>query len=264
MAARRSRHRVPSGTAAEPRPSGPARDRLALGGTLRVFEPGICRYCGCGRSPWPHGDEDAAPSGPDRTHPVGGVQVPAPERFAVHKLIIGHRRHDDPSGQAKAREDVLQAGKPIESLAMASRLHAVAPAFEEAWAPGPEWRRLIALGVARLPASTRRVLQGLELPFPVPAEGLRTSAAPDVGHRAAKRGRVPGKVRGGSGIADRSSSVAGLDPRDRAPGRRPETGPPPAAVGNWHRRRHGVWDRRRSPRPLAVAEPRARSRVPSC
>ncbi len=96
------------------------------------------------------------------------VQVPAPERFAVHKLIVSNRRPDDPIGQAKARKDVLQAGELIESLFMVGRDHVVAPAFAEAWGRGPEWRRLIERGVAKLPASTRRVMEGVALPFSPP------------------------------------------------------------------------------------------------
>ena len=134
--------------------------------------------------------------------PGVSVQVPAPERFAVHKLMVSNRRRDDAIGQAKARKDVLQAGELIEALAMVSRQHSVAPAFEEAWARGPEWRRLITLGVARLPAPTKRIMQDLDLPFSVPAEGAQTPASPDAGRRAPRREDVPGHDRAGSDIAD--------------------------------------------------------------
>ena len=100
------------------------------------------------------------------------VQVPAPERYAVHKLIISNRRRDDGVGQAKARKDVLQAGEILEALVMVGRHHVVAPAFEEAWARGPKWRHLIECGVANLPASTRRAMDGVTaLPFRLSIEG---------------------------------------------------------------------------------------------
>ena len=98
------------------------------------------------------------------------VQVPAPERYAVHKLIISGRRRDDGAGQAKARKAVLQGGEIIEALAMVGRHHVVAPAFEEVWARGPKWRQLIERGVAKLPASTRQAMDEMVLPFPLPAD----------------------------------------------------------------------------------------------
>ena len=107
--------------------------------------------------------------------PGVAVQVPAPERYAVHKLIISTRRRDDGAGQAKARKDVLQAGELLEGLVMVGRGHVVAPAFEEAWARGPTWRQLIAAGVAKLPASTRRAIAGMPLPFPVSMENGPTT-----------------------------------------------------------------------------------------
>ena len=99
------------------------------------------------------------------------VQVPSPERYAVHKLIVSGRRRDDGVGQAKARKDILQAGELIEALTMAGRHHVVAPAFEEAWARGPKWKELIVRGVAKLPPSTRRTMDGMALSFPLPIEG---------------------------------------------------------------------------------------------
>ena len=115
------------------------------------------------------------------------VQIPAPERFAVHKLIISNRRPDDPIGQAKARKDVLQAGELIESLFMVGRDHVVAPAFEEAWGRGPEWRRLIERGVAKLPASTKRVMKGVALPFPPPGGREDTDPPAESDGRSTRR-----------------------------------------------------------------------------
>ncbi len=130
------------------------------------------------------------------------VQVPAPERFAVHKLIISNRRRDDPIAQAKARKDVLQAGELIESLFMVGRDHVVAPAFEEAWGRGPEWRRLVERGVAKLPASTRRAMEGVALPFPLPPGGLQDLDPPGQAKGTPTRRPPADKRRGGSGMVD--------------------------------------------------------------
>lgn len=111
------------------------------------------------------------------------VQVPAPERFAVHKLIISNRRRDDPLGQAKARKDVLQAAELIESLVMVGRSHVLALAVGEACERGPAWRRLVEVGVGRLPASTRRALDGLAIPFLVPPAEATALTQPSVSGR---------------------------------------------------------------------------------
>lgn len=43
------------------------------------------------------------------------VQIPRPERFAIHKLIVADRRRSDPS-RLKARKDRAQADLLIEVL----------------------------------------------------------------------------------------------------------------------------------------------------
>lgn len=66
------------------------------------------------------------------------VQIPRPERFAIHKLIVADRRrggHD----QAKARKDRAQAAFLIEVLA-ADRPEELAEAFATARDQGPRWR----------------------------------------------------------------------------------------------------------------------------
>ncbi|WP_204320311.1 GSU2403 family nucleotidyltransferase fold protein, partial [Proteus vulgaris] len=52
------------------------------------------------------------------------VTVPAPERFAVHKLIVSSRRLTDAIGAAKSRKDVMQAGELIVALKEGGRIDA--------------------------------------------------------------------------------------------------------------------------------------------
>jgi hypothetical protein len=73
------------------------------------------------------------------------VVVPAPERYAVHKLIISGRRHQ---ASAKAPKDVVQAGELILALHETSRWTTMRRAFEEACTRGPTWRNLPLDGLA--------------------------------------------------------------------------------------------------------------------
>lgn len=80
------------------------------------------------------------------------VLVPAPERFAVHKLIVAARRRIDDDGLAKSRKDLAQAHKLIHVL-HAQRSHPqLAEAYMEAWDRGPHWRQALRESVDRLEA----------------------------------------------------------------------------------------------------------------
>ena len=83
------------------------------------------------------------------------VQIPRPERFAIHKLIVADRRPD----QAKARKDRGQAAFLISVLAE-DRPDDLLEAFEEARSRGPRWRDRIAASLARMP-ETAEILHGL-------------------------------------------------------------------------------------------------------
>lgn len=83
------------------------------------------------------------------------VTVPAPERFAVHKLIISTRRLNDLQGQAKARRDVVQAGEIIAALHEGGRIDAFKTALTEAMEGGPVWRAGVTVGAANLPPHVR-------------------------------------------------------------------------------------------------------------
>jgi hypothetical protein len=71
------------------------------------------------------------------------VLVPAPERYAVHKLIVGSRRRTDEDGTAKGRKDRLQAMTLMEAMIEFRQGDALADAYIEAWDRGPAWRDAI-------------------------------------------------------------------------------------------------------------------------
>lgn len=78
------------------------------------------------------------------------VQIPRPERFAIHKLIVASRRQGGPD-QAKARKDRAQAEYLIRILAD-DRPDDLAEAYEHARTQGPRWRERIDSSLDRLPA----------------------------------------------------------------------------------------------------------------
>ncbi len=68
------------------------------------------------------------------------IQVPRPERFAIHKLIVsGERRGTD---AAKARKDAAQAAWLIEILSE-DRPGELADALQDARDRGPKWREAL-------------------------------------------------------------------------------------------------------------------------
>jgi hypothetical protein len=79
------------------------------------------------------------------------VNVPAPERFAIHKLIVSRRRKVD---AAKRDKDVRQAEALIEVL-LERRPHELRAAWDEAYARGVEWRRLLREAVELLSVDVR-------------------------------------------------------------------------------------------------------------
>ena len=79
------------------------------------------------------------------------VVVPAPSRFAVHKLIVASRRQDDPGSRAKREKDLRQAGMLFEALQQARLGRELVDALQEAWARGPTWRVALAEGAEAVP-----------------------------------------------------------------------------------------------------------------
>jgi hypothetical protein len=79
------------------------------------------------------------------------VKVPAPERYAVHKLIVARRR---PAGAAKQEKDIQQAAALLELLAQ-KRPYELKTAWKEAYQSGKRWSQLLGEGLSQLPAAIR-------------------------------------------------------------------------------------------------------------
>ena len=89
-------------------------------------------------------------------HEAGvAVVVPAPNRFAVHKLIVAARR----SELAKSTKDVDQAAALIDAFEATGRQFELREAFEEAWSRGPAWRSALRAGLSRLPPRIMQIAQ---------------------------------------------------------------------------------------------------------
>ena len=79
------------------------------------------------------------------------VLVPAPERFAVHKLIVASRRLGDALGRAKADKDLSQSALLFEALVETRQGDVVSDGWQEAWDRGAAWKEGISKGFLRLP-----------------------------------------------------------------------------------------------------------------
>lgn len=77
------------------------------------------------------------------------VQIPRPERFAIHKLIVADRRRGGPD-QAKSRKDRGQAAFLIGLLAE-DRPDDLREAYADALSRGPRWRERIEGTLKRMP-----------------------------------------------------------------------------------------------------------------
>lgn len=79
------------------------------------------------------------------------VHVPAPARYAVHKLIVSRRR---PEGLAKRDKDLQQADALFEVLGQ-KRPNELRLAWQEANKRGPSWRELLNQGLAAVSGTGR-------------------------------------------------------------------------------------------------------------
>lgn len=79
------------------------------------------------------------------------VNVPAPERYAVHKLIVATMRQTTGESAAKADKDIAQTAILIEALAAKRRLADFEEVLRGAKKRGAGWRERIASGLKRLP-----------------------------------------------------------------------------------------------------------------
>ncbi|MGX1500213.1 hypothetical protein ACSSV1_005278 [Labrenzia sp. MBR-25] len=86
------------------------------------------------------------------------VQVPRPERFAIHKLIVADRRQGGPDA-LKAHKDRAQAAFLIDALSE-TRPDDLIEAYQLAIETGPAWRTRILASLQRMPA-TAELLQAM-------------------------------------------------------------------------------------------------------
>lgn len=77
------------------------------------------------------------------------IQIPRPERYAIHKLIVANRRQGGPDA-IKSRKDRLQATFLIRVLAQ-DRPDDLKEAHEDALSRGPEWGAHIAASLKQMP-----------------------------------------------------------------------------------------------------------------
>ena len=103
------------------------------------------------------------------------VKVPAPERFAVHKLLVAARRRTDTTNRIRARKDVVQAALLVRVLA-SDRPEELREAWEEMRGRGPAWREAADRGRKDLPPDVRDLLP---LPEAPDKAGVEVFRAPD-------------------------------------------------------------------------------------
>lgn len=85
------------------------------------------------------------------------VRVPAPERYAVHKMIVSERRRAGTSA-SKASKDLRQAEALIEALQLSRRDLELGEVWGEAWGRGRAWREALNRSRARLGATAAEAL----------------------------------------------------------------------------------------------------------
>ena len=82
------------------------------------------------------------------------VQIPRPEAYAVHKLIVADRRKGP--DQLKARKDRAQAALLIEALAE-DRPDELREAYQDALDRGPQWRAHLGATLKRMPDTAAKL-----------------------------------------------------------------------------------------------------------
>jgi hypothetical protein len=112
------------------------------------------------------------------------VLVPAPPRYAVHKMIIASRRRGDTNGRTKTRKDIEKAQVLVEALGQSRRSDEFAAAFAEAFDRGPHWQAALAHTARSMLEESPAINDVLERGF----KRLRQSAEP---HLKAISGDVP-------------------------------------------------------------------------
>lgn len=85
------------------------------------------------------------------------INVPAPERFACHKLIVSEVRAESATSQTKARKDLEQASNLLEVLAE-QRPSKLVAAWRELIDRGPRWRAHGSAAFSKLPQQLQDTL----------------------------------------------------------------------------------------------------------
>lgn len=91
------------------------------------------------------------------------VKVPAPERFAIHKMIVAVRRLEDANGRAKSRKDAQQAGLLIEALCSGGTSVELGMMLIEARERGPKWQDALTRGRLMVSDEARTKLDEAEI-----------------------------------------------------------------------------------------------------
>lgn len=114
------------------------------------------------------------------------INVPSPERYAIHKLLVSRRRRREDT--VRIRKDLEQAAFLLQALAE-KRSYELRDMWQEAWGRGPTWRKLLSEGLALISSAarditlksvgaTRFIVDGLDLTFAAPV--ARYDSARDV------------------------------------------------------------------------------------
>ncbi len=85
------------------------------------------------------------------------VQVPRPERYAIHKLIVADRRREGETSQ-KSQKDRMQSAFLIDVLSQ-ERPDDLAEAFATAMDTGKSWRERIERSLKRLPKARAQLIE---------------------------------------------------------------------------------------------------------
>jgi hypothetical protein len=87
------------------------------------------------------------------------VNLPLPERYACHKLLVSSLRSS--AARSKAAKDVAQAAALIETL-LEDRPEDLGDAWNDLIARGPKWKTAASAGLKRLPELLRDKLRDLQ------------------------------------------------------------------------------------------------------
>ncbi|MBY0251557.1 MAG: hypothetical protein K2X54_09280 [Methylobacterium organophilum] len=167
------------------------------------------------------------------------VTVPAPERFAVHKIIVAVRRNRDAIGYAKSSKDLHRAEALASALGTVRRHSDLAMAWTEAWERGLAWREALESGISYMRSDQRDVLErtleeGLEeidaLDMAAPASSFAALGAlidrRDVSSSAVKPLAVMDRLCLGSGVRPSREPPSPVGSRNRS-GSRERSGQDP-------------------------------------